>query len=194
MAETAQIPRRFRLALILGGTRSGKSRYGLSLGARFPEPRLFVATCEPGDPEMCARIDHHREERGPHWETRESPLDLAATLAEAQGGYGVVLVDCLTMWLSNLMLKQGDNQAGIQAECHRLAQTLIGSRTPTIVVSNEVGLGIVPDNPLARQFRDWAGALHQSLAQVADLVVLMVAGLPLVIKVSDLSEGASSGV
>ena len=189
MAETAQVPGGFRLALVLGGTRSGKSRYGLSLAARFPEPRLFVATCEPGDAEMAARIDNHRKERGPHWETREAPLDLAATLAEAQGGYGVVLVDCLTMWLSNLMLREGDNQAGIQAGCDRLAQTLAGSRTPTIVVSNEVGLGIVPDNPLAREFRDGAGALHQRLARIADLVVLMVAGIPLVIKVGNLFEG-----
>ena len=184
--ETEPASQGFRLALILGGTRSGKSRYGLSLAARFPEPRLFVATCEPGDPEMCARIDHHRQERGPEWETRETPLNLAATLAGARDGYGVILIDCLTMWLTNLMLKEGDNRAGLQAGCDGLLKALAGSRTPTILISNEVGWGIVPENPLAREFRDWAGMLHQRVARLADLVVLVVAGIPLVIKVGDL--------
>jgi adenosyl cobinamide kinase/adenosyl cobinamide phosphate guanylyltransferase len=173
------------LALVLGGTRSGKSRYGLSLAARFPGPRLFVATCEPGDPEMCARIDHHRQERGPEWETREVPLDLGDTLADLHGNYGVILIDCLTMWLSNLMLREGENKVGIQAGCDLLVQSLVQSRTPAILISNEVGWGIVPDNPLAREFRDHAGWLHQRLAQVADLVVLVVAGIPLVVKVGD---------
>ena len=185
VAATAHIPQGFRVALVLGGTRSGKSRYGLSLAARFPGPRLFVATCEPGDPEMCARIDHHRQERGPEWETREVPLDLGDTLAAAQDGYGVILIDCLTMWLSNLMLREGENQAGIQAGCDLLVQSLVQSRTPAILISNEVGWGIVPDNPLAREFRDQAGWLHQRLAQIADLVVLVVAGIPLVVKVGD---------
>ena len=185
VAATAHHPQGFRLALVLGGTRSGKSRYGLSLAARFPGPRLFVATCEPGDPEMCARIDHHRQERGPEWETREVPLDLADTLAGLPGHYGVILIDCLTMWLSNLLLREGENQAGIQAGCDLLVQSLVRSRTPAILISNEVGWGIVPDNPLAREFRDWAGGLHQRLAQIADLVVLVVAGIPLVVKVGD---------
>jgi adenosylcobinamide kinase/adenosylcobinamide-phosphate guanylyltransferase len=185
VAATAHIPQGFRVALVLGGTRSGKSRYGLSLAARFPGPRLFVATCEPGDPEMCARIDHHRQERGPEWETREVPLDLADTLTAAQDGYGVILIDCLTMWLSNLMRREGENQAGIQAGCDLLVQSLVQSRPPVILISNEVGSGIVPDNPLARDFRDQAGWLHQRLAQIADLVVLVVAGIPLVVKVGD---------
>ena len=176
----------FRLALILGGARSGKSRYGLGLAARCPAPRLFVATCEPRDAEMQARIDNHREERGPDWETREACLDLPDLLTAPPEGYGVILVDCLTMWLSNLMLKEGARPAGIRAEGERLAQALAAARTPTILVSNEVGWGIVPDNPLAREFRDQAGWLHQKVAQVADLVVLVVAGLPAVIK------GASS--
>jgi adenosylcobinamide kinase / adenosylcobinamide-phosphate guanylyltransferase len=185
MKETVPITDGFRLALVLGGTRSGKSRYGLSLAARFPEPRLFVATCEPGDPEMCARIENHQEERGPEWQTRETPLDLAGTLGAVQGGYGVILIDCLTMWLSNLMLREGENKAGIQAGCEAFLQALAGTRTPTILISNEVGWGIVPDNPLAREYRDWAGMLHQKVARLADLVVLAVAGIPLVIKVGD---------
>jgi adenosylcobinamide kinase/adenosylcobinamide-phosphate guanylyltransferase len=184
--ETGQTPQGFRSALVLGGARSGKSRYGLSLAGRFPAPRLFIATCEPGDPEMCARIENHQKERGPDWETREAPLNLAATLAEAQEGYGVIVIDCLTMWLANLMLREGDHRAGIQADCDRLFKALAGSRTPTILVSNEVGWGIVPDHPLGREFRDWAGMLHQRVARLADLVILMVAGIPLAVKVGDL--------
>jgi len=174
----------FRLALVLGGARSGKSGYALSLAEEFPPPRLFVATCEPRDAEMQARIDNHRQERGPDWETREACLDLPDFLAAPPGGYGVVLVDCLTMWLSNLMLKEGTNKAGIQAGCERLQKALAAGRTPTILVSNEVGWGIVPENALAREFRDQAGWLHQKIAQIADLVVLTVAGLPVVIKAS----------
>ncbi|MEW6658764.1 MAG: bifunctional adenosylcobinamide kinase/adenosylcobinamide-phosphate guanylyltransferase [Thermodesulfobacteriota bacterium] len=172
----------FRLALVLGGARSGKSGYALSLAAGFPQPRLFVATCEPRDEEMRARIDNHQQERGPDWETREACLDLPDFLAGPPGGYGVILVDCLTMWLSNLMLKEGANQAGIRAECERLQKALAATSTPTILVSNEVGWGIVPENALARAFRDQAGWLHQRVAEVADLVVLVVAGLPMVIK------------
>ena len=172
----------FRVALVLGGTRSGKSSYALKLAAGLPGPRLFVATCEPRDEEMQARIENHQRERGPDWETRETCLDLPDLLTAPPGGYGVVLVDCLTMWLSNLMIKEGASKAGTETECERLAQALSVARTPTILVSNEVGWGIVPDNPLAREFRDQAGALHQKIARVADLVVLVVAGLPVVIK------------
>jgi len=175
-------PETFRLALVLGGARSGKSRYALNLAESLPAPRLFVATCEPRDEEMRERIDNHQQERGPDWETREACLDLADFLAAPPDGYGVILVDCLTMWLSNLMHKEGVTPEGIRAAGERLAQALAGARTPAILVSNEVGLGIVPDNPLARAFRDQAGWLHQRVAQVADRVVLVVAGLPLVIK------------
>ena len=175
----------FRLALILGGARSGKSRYGLGLAARCPAPRLFVATCQPRDAEMEARIEAHQRERGSDWATREVPLQLAAALGEAQNHYGVVVVDCLTMWVSNLLLKEGASQGSIQTACEGLFSTLAKTAAPTILVSNEVGWGIVPDNPLARKFRDQAGWLHQRLAQVADLVVLVVAGVPVLIK-SDL--------
>jgi adenosyl cobinamide kinase/adenosyl cobinamide phosphate guanylyltransferase len=178
-------PRYFRVALILGGARSGKSRYGLGLAASFPAPRLFVATCEPRDAEMEARIETHQRQRGSDWMTREVPLELAAALRAAQNGYGVVLVDCLTMWVSNLLLQEGASLGSVQTACEHLVETLQETATPTILVSNEVGWGIVPDNPVGRQFRDQAGWLHQRLAQVADLVVLMVAGVPLLIK-SDL--------
>jgi len=172
----------FRLALVLGGARSGKSRYGLRLGAAFPPPRLFVATGEAGDAEMAARIEEHRRERGPGWDTVDAPLALAEALSAAQGRYGVILVDCLTLWLSNLMLNVSPAAPDLQALGERLVQVLEKNPTPTVLISNEVGLGIVPENPLAREFRDHLGWLHQRLAQAADLVVLMVAGLPLIVK------------
>ena len=177
--------KQFRVALVLGGARSGKSRYGLGLAARCPAPPLFVATCEPRDAEMEARIDAHQRERGSDWTTREVPLELAAALSDAQDRYGVIVVDCLTMWVSNLLLKEDATQGSIQTAGEHLLKALATTATPTILISNEVGWGIVPDNPLGRQFRDQAGWLHQRLAQVADLVVLVVAGIPVLIK-SDL--------
>lgn len=172
----------FRVALILGGARSGKSRHGLSLAAQYPPPRLFVATGEPGDAEMAARIEYHRHQRGPGWDTREAPLALATTLTAAQGSYGVILVDCLTLWLANLMLREDQPDAPLEADCQHLLEVLANVSTPTILISNEVGWGIVPENPLARRFRDRAGWLHQQLAEVADLVTLVVAGLAVRIK------------
>ncbi len=175
-------PSQFRLALILGGARSGKSRYGLGLAARCPAPRLFVATCEPRDPEMEARIEAHQRERSSDWTTREVPLELAEALRQGQDRYGVILVDCLTMWVTNLLLQEAAPPGRVQTVCEDLLATLTHTTAPTILISNEVGWGIVPDNPLGRQFRDQAGWLHQHLAQVADLVVLVVAGIPLLVK------------
>jgi len=172
----------FRVALILGGARSGKSRYGLGLAAPLPGPRLFLATCEPRDAEMAARIEAHQRQRGSDWLTWEVPLELAPALRAAQDGYGVVLVDCLTMWVSNLMLQEGAGPGSIRMAGERLVETLKETATPTILISNEVGWGIVPDNPVGREFRDQAGWLHQRLAQAADLVILVVAGVPLRLK------------
>ncbi len=176
------LSKNFRRALILGGTRSGKSRYALSLAKKFSQPRLFVATCAPDDPEMAARIESHQKERGPDWDTREAPLDLTGALSGAQNRYEVALVDCLTMWVTNLLLRPGATEAKLRFEGEALVKVLEETTVPTILVSNEVGWGIVPENPLARQFRDWAGWLHQRLAQAADLVVLVVAGLPVFLK------------
>ncbi len=184
--ENASSP--FRLALILGGARSGKSRYALGLAARCPAPRLFVATGEPRDAEMEARIEAHQRERGSDWATREVPLELAAALIDVQDHYGVIVVDCLTMWVSNLLLQEGASPGSIQTAGENLIAALAQTAAPTILVSNEVGWGIVPENPLARKFRDQAGWLHQRLAQVADLVVLVVAGVPMLIK-GDLFPG-----
>ncbi len=176
------IPANFRVALVLGGARSGKSRYGLSLAEQFSAPRLFLATGEARDAEMAARIAAHQRERGPGWETREVPLELPEALEQGQGRYGAILVDCLTMWLANLMLREDCAEADLAAAAEQLLARLSRIGTPTIFISYEVGLGIVPEGPLARKYRDWLGWLHQQVAAAADRVVLVVAGLPLTLK------------
>jgi len=182
MKNNEALPADFRVALVLGGARSGKSRYGLSLAERFPAPRLFLATGEARDEEMVARITAHQAERGPGWETREEPMELPEAVRDGQGRYGAILVDCLTMWLANLMLRDDIAAEEIKAAGQQLLAVIDRSVTPTIFISNEVGLGIVPESPLARKYRDWLGWLHQQVALAADLVVLVVAGLPLTIK------------
>ena len=165
-----------KLTLVLGGARSGKSRYAESLIATLPPPWLYVATAEAGDEEMAARISAHRARRGPDWRTIEAPRHLVAALQKA--GTMPVLVDCLTLWLSNLMLADID----IEAETAHLERALAAAAAPVVLVANEVGSGIVPDHPLGRKFRDLQGMLNQRIAARADRVVLMVAGLPLALK------------
>jgi len=169
----------WRLALFVGGAKSGKSRLAQKLAEELPEPRLYLATGEAKDAEMQARIRRHQEDRGPSWQTWEEPLALGRALAQAEGRFGVILVDCLTMWLSNLLAR---DEAELASERQQLAAVLPTLNTPVILVSNEVGWGIVPANPLARRFRDEAGGLHQELAQQADLVALVVCGLPVFLK------------
>ncbi|HMA75319.1 MAG TPA: bifunctional adenosylcobinamide kinase/adenosylcobinamide-phosphate guanylyltransferase [Xanthobacteraceae bacterium] len=166
-----------QLTLVLGGARSGKSRYAENLITACPPPWIFVATAEPGDAEMAERIALHRRRRGHDWQTVEAPHELTAVLATLEADTSV-LVDCLTLWLSNRMLADID----VEAEIARLDAALNGRRGPVVLVSNEVGFGIVPDNLLARRFRDLQGLLNQRLAARADRVVLMVAGLPVVVK------------
>jgi len=175
LAEAGVFP--FRRVLILGGARSGKSARAerLTLALAAGGTATYLATSEAGDAEMSDRIAEHRARRGPAWVTREVPLDLAAALADETQP---VLVDCLTLWLSNLMAEERD----IAAETARLAAALSEATAPVVLVSNEVGMGIVPDNALARAFRDHAGRLHQAIAQVCDRVELVVAGLPLILK------------
>ena len=169
-----------KLTLVLGGARSGKSRYAESIIATLPPPWqppwTYVATAEPGDAEMAARIAAHRSRRGSHWRVIEAPRGLAATLQKC--GTMPVLVDCLTLWLSNLMLADID----IEVETAHLERALAAAVAPVILVANEVGYGIVPDHPLGRRFRDLQGLLNQRMAAVADKVVLVVAGLPLAVK------------
>ena len=165
-----------RLTFVLGGARSGKSRHAETLVIAYPSPWTYIATAQAFDDEMRARIARHRTSREEGWRTVEAPLDLAGALGEA--GNAPVLVDCLTLWLTNLMLGEHDLPAAIAA-----FESAVSARTaPTVVVSNEVGLGIVPDNALARAFRDQAGLLHQRIAARADRVLFMAAGLPMVLK------------
>ncbi len=163
-----------RLTLVLGGARSGKSRHAEALVTRLPPPWTYVATAEAWDDEMRARIAAHREARPPGWVTVEASLDLAAALAPDRPA----LVDCLTLWLTNIMLAGRDPAVDAAA----LLAVLAARPAATVLVANEVGLGIVPDNALARRFRDEAGSLHQRLAAQADRVVLLVAGIPLQVK------------
>jgi adenosylcobinamide kinase/adenosylcobinamide-phosphate guanylyltransferase len=165
------------VTLVLGGARSGKSRYAESLITTRSPPWLYVATGEASDDEMTERIAAHRARRGPEWRTVEAPRDLPGAIAAAPVG-NAVLVDCLTLWLSNLMLAEAD----IVAEALRLDGVLAQAKVPIVLVSNEVGAGIVPENALARQFRDAHGRLNQQVAARANRVVLMVAGVPLVVK------------
>ena len=169
------------MSLILGGARSGKSRYGETLIAAEPAPWIYIATADTFDDEMTERIAEHRRRRGPGWTTIEEPRDLAAAIEQQTAKALPVLVDCLTLWLSNVMLAE----LAVEAETDRLLAALehaAGSRI--VLVSNEVGLGIVPDNALARRFRDAHGRLNQRVAALADHVVLMAAGLPIVLKSS----------
>jgi len=163
--------------LITGGARSGKSTRAEARARAFPGQPVYVATAEPLDGEMEARIARHRARRGTDWIEREAPLDLAAALVASDGG-GARLVDCLTLWLSNLM-HAGRNW---EHEVDALAATLFNLKSPVVLVTNEVGLGIVPDNALARSYRDAAGIMNQTIAEFADEVEFVVAGLPMKLK------------
>ena len=179
----ADLPRNFASALpavtlVLGGARSGKSRFAEGLIAATPGPWVYLATGEAGDAEMAARIRHHRERRGEGWITIEETLDLPGALSRAAGESRAILVDCLTLWVSNLMAASRD----VTAETQRLITALPRTSSPIVFVANEVGLGIVPDNALARAFRDEAGRVNQAIAAAATRVYLIAAGLPLVMK------------
>ena len=171
-----------RLILVLGGARSGKSRYAQEMAETVKGKRLFVATAQAFDNEMTKRIEDHKRQRGDIWETREEPVRIVEVISESQKRYDVILVDCLTLWVSNLLMAYGDDHERVENHIQRLIEGLREAKTTIILVSNEVGLGIVPENRLARAFRDLAGMVNQRVAEVADRVILMVAGIPLVIK------------
>ncbi|CAA2102512.1 Bifunctional adenosylcobalamin biosynthesis protein CobP [Methylobacterium bullatum] len=164
-----------RMTLVLGGARSGKSLHAERLIEACPAPWLYLATAQAWDDEMRERVALHRSRRSADWITRDVPIDLAEAVAAATGP---VLVDCLTLWLTNLILSETDVEAATVA----LIEACDRAPGPVVLVGNEVGLGIVPDNALARRFRDAAGRLHQRLAARADHVVFMVAGLPMIVK------------
>jgi adenosylcobinamide kinase/adenosylcobinamide-phosphate guanylyltransferase len=165
------------LTLVLGGARSGKSTHAERLLTAMPGPWTYVATAEPLDDEMRQRIARHQARRGEDWTLCEAPYDLAGALS-GRTAAELCLVDCLTLWLSNMLLAGRD----IDEETETLVAALAKRSAPCIMVSNEVGLGIVPENALARAFRDAAGRLNQRIAAVADRVIFIAAGLPLTLK------------
>ena len=166
------------ITLVLGGARSGKSAHAERLAADASPRRVYIATAQALDDEMATRIADHKSRRDLSWRTVEAPLGLSDAIKAAATPDHVVLVDCLTLWLSNLLLAEHD----IEKEADGLIATVTDAAGPLILVSNEVGLGIVPDNALARAFRDHAGRLNQRIAEAADKVVFLAAGLPMVLK------------
>jgi adenosylcobinamide kinase/adenosylcobinamide-phosphate guanylyltransferase len=165
--------------LVLGGARAGKSRYAETMIERCkPSTAIYIATAEAGDVEMATRIAAHKAQRSALWQTIEAPIELADAITDAARAGHPVLVDCLTLWLSNLMLGGHD----CDEECDRLIDTFGALSAPVVLVSNEVGLSIVPDNKMAREFRDLAGRVNQRVAEAAHRVVFVAAGLPMLLK------------
>ncbi len=177
-----------RIVLVTGGCRSGKSRYAQQLAESLPGRRAYVATCPVQDDEMRRRVDAHRRDRaGRGWETIEEPLHLNTTLRDAD--HDVLLVDCLTLWVSNLMLRGEQTGADvdeldIETHAKELMNLCRGRGGTVVMVTNEVGMGIVPDNALARRYRDLVGRLNQTVAREADDVTLVACGLPIHLKES----------
>lgn len=169
--------------LVLGGCRSGKSSHALQLAAGMGRRRVFVATCVPHDEEMQARVDRHRRERSDAWNTLEVPLDLTDAIGTHGPVADVILVDCLTLWLSNLLMQTQDVQQ-IRRRIDGLAAAVKSAPCAVVLVSNEVGTGIVPENRLARLYRDLAGWTNQAMAAACNRVVWTVAGIPVTIKPS----------
>ncbi len=175
-----------RTIFVTGGARSGKSSCAEKLALEFGAPLGYLATAQTLDNEMDERVRRHRERRGSEWNTIEEPYHLSQALARCDGQFKAILVDCVTLWLSNMLFRYED--AGEQCEerihedLQRLKNTLQGMVTPVILVSNEVGMGIVPDNRVSRMFRDIAGSTNQALAAAADEVYVVISGIPLKLK------------
>ena len=166
------------ITLITGGAKSGKTSHALSLAEAAGPARMYMATAQALDDEMRERIKRHKEERGNGWDTLEEPVNVPLVLSQLDSKYDAVLLDCLTLWLTNLMCAGRD----IEADASALLEVLSNVSADVIVVTNEVGLGIVPDNQMAREFRDHAGALNQSVASLADRVLMTVSGIVVQIK------------
>ncbi len=170
-----------KVYFITGGARSGKSSFAEKLAGGFAGKRAYVATAQALDPEMTARIEQHRQNRGDSWDTYEEPLAIAELVKKLGSSYQVILLDCLTLWLSNVIARVDDDDE-VVSRFDALASALTDFKGSCIVVSNEVGLGIVPDNPLARRFRDLAGIINQRMALTADEAYFLAAGIPVKIK------------
>jgi adenosylcobinamide kinase / adenosylcobinamide-phosphate guanylyltransferase len=164
---------------VLGGCRSGKSRHALELAEKISDiHRVFIATCVPYDEEMKDRVRCHRKDRGSTWTTVDAPVELADAILKHSQTARVILADCLTLWMSNLLMKSENMESRVE----QLTMAIIQAQCPVIVVSNEVGTGIVPENALARQYRDAVGLANQKVAACVDKVIWMVAGIPVLIK------------
>jgi adenosylcobinamide kinase/adenosylcobinamide-phosphate guanylyltransferase len=172
------------ITFIIGGCRSGKSRYALDLAGKLSEnKKIFMATCLPQDEEMRQRVARHQKDRGKTWITLEVPIDLPEAVTQNSSKGDVILVDCLTLWISNLLTKtQEVSEDEVIESVDNLTQAIQTVNCPVILVSNEVGTGIVPENQLARQFRDIMGMTNQRVAACADAVIWMAAGIPVTIK------------
>ncbi len=171
-----------KTVFILGGCRSGKSRYALEMAQKASQSnQVFIATCLPHDDEMNARVAQHQKERGSDWQTVEAPVHLPEAIDNLNEGAGIILVDCLTLWISNLLMENQDSEFVLD-RVQRLILAVEESVCPVILVSNEVGAGIVPENMLARRYRDLVGSANQAVAECADQVVWVVAGIPVMIK------------
>ena len=168
------------IVLVLGGARSGKSSWALEYVENQYDSYMFLATAEVMDEEMADRVRLHKEVRGPKWQLKEEPLEIAKILESDDSTVEAILIDCTTIWLSNVLLKKGEEKVPVYQNA--LLEALARSDQSVIIVSNEVGSGIVPEHPLGRQYRDMAGSLNQKLAAAADKVVMTVAGLPIFLK------------
>ena len=166
---------------VTGGRRSGKSSYALGFGESLGKRRLYIATARLLDLEMEERIARHRSERGLEWETVEEPVNIAKTIS-GSSLYDVIVIDCLTLWLCNLVHESGFGDKELFREMDALADVCQDKETAIIAVSNELGFGVIPDNPLSRRFSDLAGTMNQKMAKAADRVVLTVSGVPVTIK------------
>lgn len=170
-----------RLIFITGGCRSGKSRYALDYANRHFSKKLYLATCEALDEEMAERIENHKKARGPEWQTLEEPIHVIKGIKQYENETEVILLDCVTLWLSNLLMR-GQGDPDIIKEADHLIQAMKQSPASFIVVTNEVGMGIVPVDPISRRFRDLSGMINQKIAEGAGAVIYTVSGIPLFLK------------
>jgi adenosylcobinamide kinase / adenosylcobinamide-phosphate guanylyltransferase len=169
------------MILITGGCRSGKSRFASDFANQHFSKKLYLATCEALDEEMAQRIEHHKKMRGPEWQTLEEPVKIVEGIRQYEDGVEVILLDCITLWLSNLLTK-GNTDLKIMDEINRFVEMIKQTPASLVIVSNEVGMGIVPVDPLGRRFRDLSGMANQRIAQVAETVIFMVSGIPIFLK------------
>lgn len=170
-----------RMIFVTGGCRSGKSQFALDYANRHFQRKLYLATCEPLDEEMVRRIEHHKLRRGADWQTVEEPIKIAEAIKQHGNDMQVILLDCITLWLSNLLMRNKEDQE-IMNEVDKFMDAMKPTQSSFVIVSNEVGMGLVPVDPLGRRFRDLSGMANQKIAEVAQTVVFTVSGIPIFLK------------